>query len=139
MKLGKNEDLDSKVDFNAIIGNVLRFGVTISAVLIGVGVIMILVGDKSANFPTSLSALIKSDYGRPTLNFVKLGTGVVAFNPIAIIELGLLILLATPIVRVAASILLFAAEKDMIYVALTVFVLAVLLFSIFVVGPIEAV
>ena len=138
MKLSKSEDLDAKVDFNAIVGNVLRVGVTISAVLIAIGVIMVLLGDKSADFPASLSQLIKTDYGRPTLNLVQLAAGVAAFSPISIVELGLLILLATPVVRVAASILLFAAEKDMIYVVLTVFVLAVLLFSIFVVGPIEA-
>ena len=136
--MSENDDLDSKVDFTAIIGNVLRYGVTISSFLIVLGVILILVGDKSSNFPAVLSQLIKVDYGRPTLNFTTLLTGITSMNPVFVIQLGLLILLATPIVRVAASILLFAAEKDMIYVALTIFVLAVLLFSVFVVGPMEA-
>jgi uncharacterized membrane protein len=136
--LGRNDDLDSKVDFDAIIGNVLRYGITISTVLIAVGVIMILAGNTPGGLPASLGQLISIGYGRPTLSFVKLAAGVVIFNPISIIELGLLILLATPIVRVSASIILFAAEKDMTYVVLTMFVLAVLLFSIFVVGPIEA-
>lgn len=136
--MSENNNLDSRIDFNAIIGNVLRYGVVISSVLVGTGVILILVGDKSPNFPSILSQLISSDYGKPTLNFSILVAGVLSLNPIFVIQLGLLILLATPIVRVAASILLFAAEKDMIYVALTVFVLVVLLFSIFIVGPIEA-
>ncbi|MCL5068073.1 MAG: DUF1634 domain-containing protein [Thaumarchaeota archaeon] len=128
----------NQVDFNAIIGNVLRYGVTISTALLVVGAIMILAGDKSPNFPESLVQVVNTDYGRPTLNFVKLASEVANFNPVFIIQLGLLILLATPIVRVAASILLFAAEEDVIYVAVTVFVLTVLLFSIFVIGPIEA-
>lgn len=136
--MSENNNLDSRIDFNAIIGNVLRYGVIISSALVGTGVILILVGDKSPNFPSILSQLISSDYGKPTLNFSILVAGVLSLNPIFVIQLGLLILLATPIVRVAASILLFAAEKDMIYVALTVFVLVVLLFSIFIVGPIEA-
>ena len=136
--MSKNDNSDTRIDFNAIIGNVLRYGVIISSALVGTGVILILVSDKSPNFPSVLSQLISSDYGRPTLNFSILVAGVLSLNPIFVIQLGLLILLATPIVRVAASILLFAAEKDMIYVALTVFVLVVLLFSIFIVGPIEA-
>ena len=136
--MSENNDPDSRIDFNAVIGNVLRYGVIISSALVGIGVILILAGDKSPNFPSNLSQLISSDYGKPTLNFSVLVGGVLSLNPIFIIELGLLILLATPIVRVGASILLFAAEKDMIYVALTVFVLVVLLFSIFIVGPIIA-
>ncbi|MHB2037300.1 MAG: DUF1634 domain-containing protein [Nitrososphaerales archaeon] len=130
--------MDSRVDFNAIISNVLRYGVTISTALLVVGAIMILAGDKSPNFPSDMSRLISADYGRPTLNFTKLVVGVAAFDPLFIVQLGLLILLATPMVRVAASIFLFAAERDMIYVALTVSVLAVLLFATFVIGPIEA-
>lgn len=136
--MGGSDNSGSKVDFNSVIGNVLKYGVTISTVLVAVGVIMILVGDKPSDFPTILTQLVKTDYGRPTLEFSTLVTGVANLNPVFIIQLGLLILLATPIVRVAASILMFAAERDMTYVALTVFVLAVLLFSIFVVGPIEA-
>ena len=55
-----------------------------------------------------------------------------------IIELGLIVLLATPVARVAASVLMYALQKDKMYVAITLFVLIVLLFGLFVVGPIEA-
>lgn len=136
--MGTKEDLDSKVDFNAIIGNILRYGVTISSVLLVIGAVMIFAGDKSPNFPLVMSQLLKTDYGRPTLNFAKLASEAASLNPVFIVQLGLLILLATPIVRVAASILLFAAERDLTYVALTIFVLVVILFATFVVGPIEA-
>ncbi|MHB1868714.1 MAG: DUF1634 domain-containing protein [Nitrososphaerales archaeon] len=130
--------MDSKVDFNAVIANVLRYGVTSSSLLIAIGLLMILLGDRSHNFPTLLSELLKINYGRPSLELSKLVVGVVSLNSISIIQLGLLVLLSTPIVRVAASIILFAAQGDAVYVYVTVFVLAVLLFSIFVVGPIEA-
>lgn len=135
--MSKNKQ-DSRNDFNAVIGDVLRYGVTMSSVLLAIGAIMILAGDKSTNFPGTLSQLVSTGYGRPTLNFAKLAFEVASFNPLFIVQLGLLMLLATPIVRVAASIFLFAAERDMTYVAVTVFVLAVLLFATFVVGPIEA-
>jgi uncharacterized membrane protein len=47
----------------------------------------------------------------------------------AIIVAGLLLLIATPIIRVAISIGLFAAQKDRVYVLLTAAVLALLLLS----------
>ena len=51
-------------------------------------------------------------------------------EPDAVISLGLLLLIATPIMRVAASVLLFLAQRDYRYVAITLFVLAVLLISL---------
>ncbi len=47
------------------------------------------------------------------------------------IQLGLLLLIATPVVRVAFSIWGFAAERDRMYVAFTVVVLTILLYSLF--------
>jgi uncharacterized membrane protein len=58
--------------------------------------------------------------------------GIAAAKPYAIIELGLLILLATLIARVAISIFLFAGEKRYVFVAITATVLAILLVSMFV-------
>ena len=47
-----------------------------------------------------------------------------------IIQLGLLVLLATPVARVAFSVVAFALQRDRLYVAVTLVVLAVLLYSI---------
>jgi uncharacterized membrane protein len=47
-----------------------------------------------------------------------------------LIQLGLLILIATPIARVAFSIVVFALQRDRLYVAITVAVLAILLWSL---------
>ncbi len=52
-------------------------------------------------------------------------------NPLAIMQLGLLLLIATPIARVVFSVLAFAREGDRMYVAFTLIVLAVLLYSLF--------
>ena len=49
----------------------------------------------------------------------------------AIIEIGLLLLIATPVLRVAFSLVAFALEKDRLYVALTLIVLVILLLSLF--------
>ena len=49
----------------------------------------------------------------------------------AILQLGLLLLVATPIARVLFSVFAFALEGDRMYVAFTLTVLAVLLYSLF--------
>ena len=49
----------------------------------------------------------------------------------AIIEIGLLLLIATPVMRVVFSMIAFALEKDRLYVALTLIVLVILLLSLF--------
>jgi uncharacterized membrane protein len=51
-------------------------------------------------------------------------------NCAAVIQLGLLILIATPIARVAFSLAGFAFERDWTYVAITSIVLAVLIYSV---------
>jgi uncharacterized membrane protein len=48
----------------------------------------------------------------------------------AIIQLGLLLLIATPVARVAFSLVAFLRERDRAYVLITSFVLALLLVSL---------
>jgi uncharacterized membrane protein len=46
------------------------------------------------------------------------------------IQLGLLVLIATPVARVALAVGAFASERDWIYVGITLLVLGVLLYSL---------
>jgi uncharacterized membrane protein len=50
-----------------------------------------------------------------------------------LIQFGLLILIATPIARVALSLAVFLYERDWIYVGVTLVVFGLLLYSLF--GP----
>ena len=49
----------------------------------------------------------------------------------AVIQLGVLVLIATPIARVILSLAAFAVQRDRIYVLVTAIVLAVLLYGLF--------
>ena len=60
--------------------------------------------------------------------------GVAAREPTALMQLGLMILVATPLARVAFSVIGFALERDRLYVGLTLAVLALLLLGLFGVG-----
>lgn len=106
-----------------IISNVLRGGVLLSAAIIVIGAVMFYAGGggQTLTFPHTLSAVAQ-----------MLAQG----NPLAIIMLGLLVLLATPVVRVAVSIVAFALEHDRLYVGITSLVLAILLVSILVLGAV---
>ena len=53
------------------------------------------------------------------------------FHGRGLIQLGLLILIATPVTRVLFSVLAFVYEKDWTYVAITMIVLALLCYSLF--------
>jgi uncharacterized membrane protein len=53
------------------------------------------------------------------------------FHGRGLIQLGLLILIATPVARVLFSVFAFIYEKDWTYVAITMIVLAMLCYSLF--------
>ncbi len=57
-----------------------------------------------------------------------------AGNSTGIIQLGILLLIATPVLRVAFSVVAFAWEGDVLYVGLTMGVLTLLLVSLFLLG-----
>jgi uncharacterized membrane protein len=126
-----------KPDMNVIISDLLKYGVIASTTLVVIGVVLTFVHPPQS-FPSSLQQIVSTNYGKPTLDVARLFAGVAAGNGSSILQLGLIILLATPVARVAASVVLFAAEHDRIYVAITLFVLIVLLTSIFIIGPLEA-
>ncbi|NDV79020.1 DUF1634 domain-containing protein [Dysgonomonas sp. 511] len=52
---------------------------------------------------------------------------ILAFDGAAIIQLGVCVLIATPILRVAFSVLAFLIEKDYMYVAITLIVLCIII------------
>lgn len=131
------KEKDEAYDLNGIISNVLKYGVVISAALVLAGLVLTVV-EKPAGLPTNVGQLVSSDYGKPTLSISSLLSGVAQGAPVFIIQLGLVVLLATPVARVVASVLVFSVERDRTYVVITLVVLSILLFSVFVVGPAES-
>ena len=115
---------------NAVIGWILQGGVIVSGIVIVIGLILVsLQPHKFA--PENLLAFPQT--------FGQVWAGVLALNPQSVIALGLLLLIATPVLRVAVSIVAFAVERDWHYVVITIIVLAILLFSIFYVGAVASV
>jgi uncharacterized membrane protein len=104
-----------------IIANLLRAGVLLAAAVVLIGGVGYLAhhGHEIANY--------RHFHGAPEKyrNVVFIADGALHLDSRAVIQLGLLILIATPVARVA-----FGLEKDWTYVWVTAIVLAILIYSL---------
>jgi uncharacterized membrane protein len=109
-----------------IIGTLLRVGVMLSAGVVLIGAVIYLArhGHEAASYSTFAGV---PDNLKTVSGLVH---GVLGMSGQAIIQLGLLLLIATPIARVAFSVVAFAMEGDYLYAGITLIVLAVLLYSL---------
>ncbi len=105
-----------------VISSVLRGGVILSAIVITIGIVAYyLHGSPPLTYPG----------GHPYPDSIRgIWVGLTHADPVAVVALGLVILLATPVVRVAVSIIAFAVSGDRLYVAITSLVLLILIFSL---------
>ena len=105
------------------ISHVLRFGVISAAAIILFGLVVFVLVMPSSG-PTSVHQLLHS--GEVSVTPHGIFRGVVKGDATSLIQLGVLALILTPVMRVAMSIALFSAERDGIFVLITSIVLAVL-------------
>jgi uncharacterized membrane protein len=114
-----------------VISTLLRAGVVASLFLVVFGSTLSFVHHPDYNSaPSELRRLTSPGAGFPhTLRDVW--EGVKEFRGQAIVAVGLLVLIATPVLRVAVSIAGFVYERDWAFVAITALVLALLLLSFF--------
>jgi uncharacterized membrane protein len=110
----------------AVIGNLLRAGVLLSAAVVLLGAILYLWSNRGPHPDLhtfrSEPAYLRSvdDVARSTMHKDSRG----------IMQLGLLFLVLTPIARVFFAAVAFAMERDFAYVVISLFVLAVLIYSL---------
>ena len=110
-----------------VIANLLRAGVLTAALVVICG----------ASLYLRRHPWIRVDYhtfrGEP--QELRTAHGIVHYafsgHALGIMQLGLLVLIATPVARVMFSAVIFAIENDRMYLGFTLFVLAVLLYSLF--------
>jgi uncharacterized membrane protein len=116
---------DQKID--EVMGLVLRTGVILAALIVLAGGIIFL-----SRHPGAVK-----DYrhfqGEPEeyKSVIAIGHAAVALRGRGLIQLGLLVLIATPVARVVFSLFAFLWQRDWTYVAVTALVLGLLIYSLF--------
>ena len=110
-----------------IIGALLRTGVLLAASVVFLGVVIYLArhGSEIPSYTVF--------HGEP-YNLTRSSAivhGALSMSGSAIVQLGLLLLIATPVARVLFSAIAFAIERDYFYVFVTLVVLGILLYSLF--------
>lgn len=116
----------SEKKFEALIAMLLRTGVVLAATVVLAGGVFYLMkyGGVNPNY--------RVFQGEP--KYLRSIEGVVgdafSWHSRGIVQLGLLLLIATPIARVAFSVAGFASERDWLYVGITLVVLGVLIYSL---------
>ncbi|TQR44329.1 DUF1634 domain-containing protein [Paenibacillus popilliae] len=104
-----------------VVSKWLRVGVLASAAVILAGLLLFLISGDSGypeqTFPTSLAGIY---------------AGLLSIKSYAIILTGLLMLIATPVLRVFISIFVFLHEQDYLYVGITMAVFLILVASFFI-------
>jgi len=108
-----------------ILGNLLRIGVLVSAAVVLLGASIYL--SRHAHEPADYRVFRGEPSEYRTISGVI--QSVISGRGQGLIQLGLLLLIATPIARVAFSVVGFAIERDRLYVGFTLIVLAILLYS----------
>lgn len=107
-------------------GVLLRFGVVLASTLVLLGVLFHL--QDHAHQPISYR-----NFTAHPLNFQsrkELLHGISHGEAAAIIDVGILFLIATPVARVVFAVIAFAFERDRLYTAISTGVLAVLIYSL---------
>lgn len=124
--MAATEPMWSDARRDAIISNLLRFGVGLAAIIVLAGGIYYLVrhGGEAPNY--------RVFRGEPAPLHTPLGIArfALASHSRGIIELGLLALILTPIARVLFSVFAFVRQRDWAYVVITLIVLSVLAYNL---------
>jgi|SRR5579859_723122 len=109
-----------------LVGRLLRLGVLISALVVAVGGALYLV----RHYVDTVNYRVFQGENPDLRSIAGIWASALHLHSDAIIQLGLLLLIATPIARVALAAVGFYLEKDRLYVVVSLTVLAILIFSI---------
>jgi uncharacterized membrane protein len=108
-----------------VMGRLLQVGVSLAAAVVLVGGVMYAAAHAGgeSNYRVFVARPVELRHPAGLLKGIAQG------DAAAIIDLGILLLVATPICRVIFAVVAFAIERDRMYVAISLTVLAVLIFG----------
>lgn len=110
----------------AIMGRLLQVGVLLAATVVLAGGLIFVSTHAGGRSDYRVFVAHPFELRHPS----ALLAGIARGDPPAIVQLGILLLIATPVCRVIFAVVAFAIERDRLYVAVSLTVLAVLLFGL---------
>jgi len=125
VKSMNSESLRTDQHIDELMGLLLRSGVILAACIVLVGGMIYL-----ARHPRPSDYRVFQGETENLRTISGICREAVAFHGRGLIQLGLLVLIATPISRVTFSVLAFLYQRDWKYVVFTVIVLGILLYSL---------
>ncbi len=109
-----------------ILARVITAGTLAAAAVTLLGVVLFLV--TGSREPVNYATFDESPGPLATVRGVF--RGVLDLDPKAIIQLGVVLLILTPAARVACTLIQFIIERDKLYIAVTLIVLAILIYGL---------
>ena len=110
----------------AIIGRLLQIGVLAAAGTVLAGGVLYLVQSHAGHVDYRSFA----PGGPDLLTLSGIVRSAIHFDSLGLIQFGLLLLIATPVARVALAVVGFALERDRLYTVVSLIVLSILAFSL---------
>ena len=109
-----------------IIGRLLQIGVLVAAAVVLIGAVALLV--QHGHQPADFHVFRGASSGLRSVDAIV--RAALSLDSRAIVQLGLVLLIATPVARVALTLVAFILQRDRLYVAITALVLALLLYGL---------
>ncbi|AWG26521.1 DUF1634 domain-containing protein [Flavobacterium kingsejongi] len=128
MKNGLTKKLLNDHDIEQLVGQLLRYGVLTASTIAFIGGVAYLIQHGGNTLP-HYDKFVGERVADITVKGIL--QGAMALQATEIIQLGVLVLIATPILRIICSLFAFILEKDRMYVVITLIVLCIMLTSIF--------
>ena len=121
-----------KWDMDYVIGLTLRYGVIISIALVLIGIALFHVKGEALGCSETLVMSPTSPINTTVIPPMYALSRLPSLDPLSFVILGLMVLIATPVLRVALGIASFAMERDWLYVFITAVVFMNLMLAIFI-------
>ena len=115
-ELGTEEEIEARLELNRMVHRMLLVGLALSTAALVIGV--------------TLSAIFHRPLPTQVSGFRQLADGLKKGSPAGFLSLGILLLIATPVLRVLGSLAEFVEKRDWHYAVITSIVLIILTLSV---------
>lgn len=120
------DNRNTKNDMNTLIGNTLRIGVFTACIIALIGGIWYVVSTSGSALP---DYKVFSKGAESYTTFEGIFKSVFAMSAIGWVQLGVVVLMLTPVMRVILSLVDFSIQRDWLYVVITGIVLLIIVMN----------